>query len=62
MTDDLKYLLACVQQHADKFPVPEHMQSLADRVRVQYSGVNPGAEIAAFWQKNQQEARKRWPS
>lgn len=32
---DLAYLLECVETHADKFPVPSHMQELVKRVRAQ---------------------------
>jgi hypothetical protein len=35
MEQDLEYLLSCVEAHADKFPVPEHMRQLVARIRVQ---------------------------
>jgi len=30
---DLAYLLACVETHADKFPVPSDMRAIAERLR-----------------------------
>ena len=32
-SQDLLYLLLCVETHADKFPVPQHMRGLCARVR-----------------------------
>lgn len=37
-SDDLTYLLACVKVHADKFPVPSHILSLANRITEEYKG------------------------
>lgn len=46
MTDTLKYLLTCVEQHADKFPVPKHMMCHVDKVRLEQQKI--AARIATL--------------
>jgi len=45
MTDDLKYLLECVEAHADKFPVPSHIRALVQRIRASPEPPTPAGEF-----------------
>lgn len=58
--EQLAYLLAVVEEHADKFPVPTHLRGLIAKV----GAAHPPSTAAAFEEaaKICDEAAKAWPA